>query len=120
MSGIPGVTNDWSAGITWTYRFSKTTNLLQTCSHVAGSIVTRQQWKAVEPRQELAVTGRANRVYIWHTGSNTCNAIGLTALECQDCLQQQSCKERLVRAMQDNDLSECLFTYFLYLNTLFT
>lgn len=106
VSGMPGVTSDWSAGVTWTYRFSRTVDLLQTCSHVADAIVTREQWKAMTPRQQLTITDRANQVYVWHTGPNTCKLIGLTEVKCQDCLQQKSCKQRIVRAIQDGDLKQ--------------
>ena len=80
--------------------------MVNICARVANAIVTREQWNAVAPRQQLAISDRANRVFVWQTGADTCNLVGLTAEECQSCLRQQSCTEQVIRALQDVDLSK--------------
>ncbi|KAK2162139.1 hypothetical protein LSH36_103g06087 [Paralvinella palmiformis] len=103
VRGIPGVTRSWIARIRWGWRFARRGDTQQSCSQLAKAVVTREQWGAVAARQELAINGRAEELFVWHTGPNTCNAAGLSAVECQSCLREQSCTEKVVKALQDAD-----------------
>ncbi|KAK2156280.1 hypothetical protein LSH36_217g05108 [Paralvinella palmiformis] len=106
VSGIPGVTRDWSVGVSWSYRFAKMRDMLQKCTELAKAVVTRDQWGAVAAHREVAIIGRAEKLFVWHTGPKTCNVGGLSAAECQSCLGDQSCTKQLIKAMQDADLEE--------------
>ena len=100
------MTRDWSVGVRITYSRQRNQEMLQGCSQLASAIVTREEWKAIVARWKHAIDGVAEGVIVWHTGSNTCNLAGLSAVQCQSCLRQQSCTEELVRALQDADFSE--------------
>nr|3EP1_A Chain A, PGRP-Hd - Peptidoglycan recognition protein homologue [Alvinella pompejana]3EP1_B Chain B, PGRP-Hd - Peptidoglycan recognition protein homologue [Alvinella pompejana] len=73
---------------------------------LADSIVPRQQWAAIEPRRQIKMNGRADEIFLWQTGPDTCSLMGLTADKCQGCLQDSSCTEQIVKALQDADFKE--------------
>ena len=107
------MTRRWYVGVRWTYHFSRNPDTRQSCDQLASAVVTRQQWNAIAPRRQLALDGAAEEVFVWHTGSDTCNLVGLTADQCQSCLEKESCTEQVVRALQDDDFSQYSFCLFI-------
>ena len=68
-------------------------------------MIKREEWGAQQARDEQ-VNGLADMVVVHQTGPATCSVIGLSAANCQRCLQDESCVKQLILATQNDDLSE--------------
>ncbi|KAK2162958.1 hypothetical protein LSH36_89g08019 [Paralvinella palmiformis] len=74
------------------------------CSHLDKSMVKREEWDAMSPRQTFETQGIGKDVIIWQTGSETCNLIGLGQSTCERCLHDAGCIKRVILALQKDDL----------------
>ncbi|KAK2140077.1 hypothetical protein LSH36_1491g00069 [Paralvinella palmiformis] len=75
------------------------------CGDVGKAMIKRDEWGALNPRQEQVISGIADNVIVYHTGSGTCNTMGFSGQNCQQCLQDESCAKQAVLALQDQDMS---------------
>ena len=88
-----------------------------TCEGVDKAMITREEWRALNPRQKQSIDGIADNVIVQHTGPDTCNALGLSSTNCEKCLEDESCVKQAIQAMQDEDMSKlnfirrCSFSY---------
>ncbi|KAK2140078.1 hypothetical protein LSH36_1491g00066 [Paralvinella palmiformis] len=75
------------------------------CEGVDKAIIKREEWGAMNPRQEQPITGIADNVIVYHTGPDTCSTLGLSGSNCQQCLKDGYCAKQAVLALQDQDMS---------------
>ena len=53
---------------------------------------------------QCTFTGEADKVYLYHTGPDTCQWVKPEDGSCQDCLVDPDCVEKIVKRLQNEDL----------------